>query len=153
MQRLHERSCIGYLGHPFEKETPWAFITLLFLLSGGTQPSIEEGNGSRSQEKTRVYGQQTIREGMQKLHERSAKDLFSHDAISWMDLVHQLDSRTRGPASGYPLVVMVQPTHDRKSDHLIPCILRGRNRSAPFRHLLLDPLMWSCLVEVRHIRD
>jgi hypothetical protein len=24
-------SCIGYLGHPFEKETPWAYITLRFL--------------------------------------------------------------------------------------------------------------------------
>ena len=100
-----------------------------------------------------MYGQQTIREGMQKLQERSAKDLFRQYAPSWMDLVHQLDSRTHGPASGYPLVVMVQPTHDRKSDHLVPCIPRGRNRSAPFRHLLLDPLMRSCLVEVGHIRD
>ena len=89
---------------------------------------------------------------MQKLQERSAKDLFRQYAPSWMDLVHQLDSRTHGPASGYPLVVMVQPTHDRKSDHLVPCIPRGRNRSAPFRHLLLDPLMRSCLVEVCHIR-
>jgi hypothetical protein len=25
-------TCIGYLGHPFEKETPWAFITRLFLV-------------------------------------------------------------------------------------------------------------------------
>ena len=23
--------CIGYLGHPFEKEIPWAFIARLFL--------------------------------------------------------------------------------------------------------------------------
>ena len=89
---------------------------------------------------------------MHRLHERSAKDLFSHDATSWMDLVHQLDARTRGPASGCPVVVMVQPTHDRKSDHLVPCILSGRNRSALFRDLLPNPLMGSCLVEVRHIR-
>jgi len=24
-------ACIGYLGHPFEKETPWAYVTLRFL--------------------------------------------------------------------------------------------------------------------------
>src|SRR6266581_3283471 len=24
-------TCIGYLGHPFEKEAPWAFIASLFL--------------------------------------------------------------------------------------------------------------------------
>jgi hypothetical protein len=88
---------------------------------------------------------------MQRLHKRSAEDLFSYDAMSWMDLVHQLDSRIRGPASGYPLVVMVEPTDDRKGEHLIPCILRGMNRAAPFRYLLLDPLMWSCPIEVHHV--
>jgi hypothetical protein len=98
-----------------------------------------------------VYGQQAIRESMQRPHKRSAEDLFSHNAMSWMDLVHQLDSRTRGPASGYPSVVMVEPTDDRKSEHLIPCILSGRNRAAPFRYLLLDPLMRSCPVEVHHV--
>jgi hypothetical protein len=46
---------------------------------------------------------------------------------------------------------MVQPTHDRKSDHLIVCILRGKNRSEQFRYLLRNPLMGSCLVEVGHI--
>jgi hypothetical protein len=64
--------CIGYLGHPLEKEALWAFMPASFFLSGGTQSSIEVGSGSRSQEKTRVYGQKTIREGMQWLHERSA---------------------------------------------------------------------------------
>jgi hypothetical protein len=67
--------------------------------------------------------QQTIREGMQRLHKRSAEDLLCHDVMSWMDLLHQLDSRTRGPASGCPVVVMVEPTDDRKSEQLIPCIL------------------------------
>src|SRR5512135_358024 len=69
-----------------------------------------------------------------------------------MDLVHQLIARICGPASSSPAVVMVQPTHDRKCDHLVPCILRGKNRSEPFRNLLLDALMWSCLIEVPHIR-
>jgi hypothetical protein len=46
---------------------------------------------------------------------------------------------------------MVQPTHDGKSDHLVACILRGRNQSALFRDLLPNPLMRSCLVEVDHI--
>ena len=88
---------------------------------------------------------------MQRLHKRSSADLLCHDVMSWMDLLHQLDARTRGPASGCPVVVMVEPTDDRKSEHLIPCILRGRNRVAPFRYLLLDPLMWSCSVEVHHV--
>jgi hypothetical protein len=69
-----------------------------------------------------------------------------------MDLIHQLDALTYGPVSGSPLIVMVQPTHDRKSHYLVACILRGRNRSEPFRYLLRNPLMGSCLVEVDHIR-
>src|SRR5947209_9794467 len=69
-----------------------------------------------------------------------------------MDLVHQLDARTRCPASGCPTVVMVQPTHDRTSDHLVPGILSGKARSALFRDLLPNALMRSCLVEVNHIR-
>jgi hypothetical protein len=40
---------------------------------------IEEGNLSRSAEKTPVYGQQTIREGMHRLQERPATDLISHE--------------------------------------------------------------------------
>ncbi len=63
----------------------------------------------------------------------------------------QLSCQTRSPASGCPAVVMVQPTHDRTSDHLVPCILRGRNRSALYRYLLPHALMRSCLVEVHHI--
>ncbi len=87
-----------------------------------------------------MSGQPTMREGLHRIHERPVKDLFRHDAPSWMDLVHQLDARPRGTASGYPAVVMVQPTHDRQSDHFAPCIQSGRNRSAPLRDLLLDAL-------------
>jgi hypothetical protein len=112
---------------------------------------MEEGNRSRSQEKTPECGQLTIREGIQQLYERPAKDLFRHDATIWMDLVHQLDARTRGPASGSPVVVMVQPTHDGKSNHLVSCTLSRWNPSALFRDLLPNPLMRSCLVEVHHI--
>src|SRR5207248_4858360 len=68
-----------------------------------------------------------------------------------MDFVLHLSSRTRGPVSGSPAVVMVQPTHDGKSDHLVSCILRGGNQSALYRDLLPNPLMRSCLVEVDHI--
>ena len=71
--------------------------------------------------------------------------------MSWMDLVHQLDARTRVPCLGSPLVVVVQPAHDRKGNHLVARILRRRNRSAPFRNLLLDALMRPCLIKVRHI--
>jgi hypothetical protein len=88
---------------------------------------------------------------MQWLHEGPPKDLFSHDTMSWMDLDHQLDARTRGPVSGCPAVVVMQPTHDRTSDHLVACILSGRNRSAQFRDPLPNPLMRSCLVEVGDI--
>jgi hypothetical protein len=68
-----------------------------------------------------------------------------------MDLVHQLDACICRPASGCPVVVMVQPTHDRESGHLVPCILRGRNRSLLLRDLLRNPLMGPCPVEVPHI--
>jgi len=68
-----------------------------------------------------------------------------------MDLVHRLDTRTPGPASGDSLIVMVQPTQDRKSDHLVPCVLSAKNRSVQFRDLLLDPLMRPCPIEVGHI--
>src|SRR5262249_30272017 len=122
-----------------------------FSLSGGTEPSIQEGNCSHSQEKTAVSGQQTTREGRQWLHEWPAKDLFRHETTSRMDLIHQLDAPTTGPPSGSPVVVMVQSTHDRKSNHFAPCILRGRSRSAPFRNLLRNPLMRPCLLEVGHI--
>jgi hypothetical protein len=46
---------------------------------------------------------------------------------------------------------MVQPTHDRQSDHLVPCILTPRNRSLLLRDVLCNPLMRPCLVEVHDI--
>src|SRR2546423_599706 len=69
-----------------------------------------------------------------------------------MDLIHQLAALTYGPASGCPVIIMVQSTHDRTSNYLLACILIGRNRPEPFRYLLCNPLMWACLVEVLHIR-
>ena len=88
---------------------------------------------------------------MQRPHERSAKGTFIHDDVSWMHLVHRQYTRTRSTNSGYPLVVMVESTHSRKSDHLVNCILGGGSRSTPFRNLLLNTLMRSCPVEVHHI--
>jgi hypothetical protein len=88
---------------------------------------------------------------MQRLHERSAKDIFIHDAFSWMRLVHWQYPRTRSTDSGYPLVIMVESTHSRKSNYLAPCMMRGMSRTARFRKLLPNPLMRSCPVEVHHI--
>ena len=68
-----------------------------------------------------------------------------------MDLVPQLDARSHSPVSGCPLIVMVQSAHDRKSNYLVACLLRGRNRSLPFRNLLPNPLMRPCLIEIGHI--
>jgi hypothetical protein len=59
--------------------------------------------------------------------------------------------RTYSVDSGYPLVVMVEPTQDRHCNHLDSGIMKGVKRSARFRNLLLNPLMRSELVEVRHI--
>jgi hypothetical protein len=92
-----------------------------------------------------------MRTGLQKWQKRAAKDLSRHDATSEMDLVHQLNASPRVPASGSPLIIMVQPTHDRTSNHLVPCILTARNRSTLFRDLLPNPLMGPCPVEVSHI--
>jgi hypothetical protein len=64
---------------------------------------------------------------MHRLQERSAKNFLSHDAMSWMGLVYQLDFRTRAfPASSYSLIVMVQSFHHWKSDDLLACLMRGK---------------------------
>src|SRR5205085_367412 len=91
--------------------------------------------------KTRAFLQHTLKEAMQRLHERFAKGTFIHDAVSWMHLVHRLYYPTSCTDSGYPLVVMVEPTHSRNSDHLVTCMMRGNSRSARFRKLLLNTLM------------
>jgi hypothetical protein len=125
-----------------------------FSLSCGTQPLMQQGIVSHAREKTRktrVSLQHTLRQAMQRLHERSAKGTLIHDAVSWMHLVHRQYSRTSCTDSGYPLGVMVESTHSRNSDHLVACMMRGNSRSARFRNLLLNPLMRSCLVEVHHI--
>ena len=122
-----------------------------FSWSGSTQPSKLQGHGSQVPEKTGVDGLRTTRDGMQRLQERPLADLFRYNTTSWMDLVHQMSSRTRGPASGCPLVVMVQPTYSGNSDHSVACMMRGKSRSARFRNLLRHPLMRSRLVEVGHI--
>ncbi len=133
------------------KEALWAFIASLFLAVRWDSAIDRGGEWFSYRRENRVYGQQTTRKGKHRLHERAATDLVSHDVMSWIDLVHQLDARTRDLASGCPVVVVVQPTHDRKSDHLVACILSGRNRSARFGDLLPNALMGSCPVEVHHI--
>jgi hypothetical protein len=49
-------ACIGYIGHPFEKESPWAYITFRFLSIRWYSAIVEEGNGSHVQEKTWLMG-------------------------------------------------------------------------------------------------
>jgi hypothetical protein len=88
---------------------------------------------------------------MQRPHERSAKGTFIHDAVSWMHLVHWLYNRTRCTDSSYPLIIMVKSTQYRNRNYLAPSMMRGMRESAPFGKLLPNPLMRSCLVEVRHI--
>jgi hypothetical protein len=46
--------CIGYLAHPFEKKGLRLSSPASFSLSGGTEPSIQEGNRSHSPEITPV---------------------------------------------------------------------------------------------------
>ena len=144
--------CIGYLGHPFKKVTPWAFTTLRFL-SVRWDSAIDRGREwfLYIRENRRVWAADH-QGGIHRLQERSTTDHFRHDAPSWMDLVLQLESRPCSPASGSPVVVMVQTSHNRKSNHLVPCIWSARNCSALFRYVLCNPLMGSCLVEVGHIR-
>jgi len=46
---------------------------------------------------------------------------------------------------------MVKSTQYRNSNHLVSSLMRGMRRSARLRNLLLNPLMRSGLIEVRHI--
>ena len=152
--RVKMRRCIGYLGHPFVKLTTLAFINLLFIFVKWYSAIAVAGqcfSCTRENEKPRVYLQHTLKEAMQRLHGRPAKDLFIHDIVSWMHLVHQQYYPVRCPDSGSLSVVMVEPTNSRNSDDFVPCLMRGKRCSARFRSLLLNPLMRSCLVEVRHI--
>ena len=60
-------ACIGYLDHPFEKEA--LGLSPLASFSWSSEDSAIEiaGKSFSVPEKTRVYGQQTIREGMHRL--------------------------------------------------------------------------------------
>ena len=75
---------------------------------------------------------------------------LTHDATNWMHLVPRLYYRTCSTDSGNPLVVMMEPTQYWNSNHLVPCIMRGMRRAPRFRNLLLNSLMRSGLIEVRH---
>jgi hypothetical protein len=88
---------------------------------------------------------------MQRLHERSPKGTFIQDAASWSRLVHRLYSRTSCTDSSYPLVVMVESTQDRYSNHPVPCLMIRKRWSVRFRKLLPNPLMRTGQVEVRQI--
>jgi hypothetical protein len=83
-----------------------------------------------------------------RLHSRSAKSIFTHDATNWRHLVHRLYYRTCSTDLGHPLVVMMEPTQYWNSNHLVPCLMRGMRRAPRFRNLLLNSLMRSGLVEV-----
>jgi hypothetical protein len=119
--------CKGYLVHPFEKDVPWAFTARLFfvvrwhsaiVIAGGMvlmDQRKQAWMGSRPSEKPCTGCKGVL------------PNLFRHDATSWMDLVHQLDARTRGPVSGCPVVVMVESTHDRNGNHFAPCVMRGKS--------------------------
>ena len=56
------------------------------------------------------------------------------------------------PSLGNLLVVMVQPSQDRNSNHPASFVRSVSRCSRGFGDLLLDPLMRSCLIEVHHIR-
>ena len=131
---------------------PRAFTARLFFVVKGILAIEMAGKSFSRTRENRPVWQQTFRGGIRRPHERAAKGLLRHDATNWMDLIHQLDARTRGPASGCPAVVMVQSTHDRTSNRLFVCLMRGKSGSARFRNLLCHPLMRPCLVKVRHIR-
>jgi hypothetical protein len=48
---------------------------------------------------------------------------------------------------------MMKPSQVRNCHHLVPCMLRGTRWFTRLRNLLANTLMWSCPVEVCHIRD
>src|SRR5215469_2682867 len=56
------------------------------------------------------------------------------------------------PSLSNPLVVMVQPSQDRNSNHPASFVRSVSRCSRGFGDLLLNPLMRSCLIEVHHIR-
>jgi hypothetical protein len=81
--------CIGYIGHPFVKEGPWAFIATLSLVARWYSAIDRGGEWFSYTGENRHLWTEAIKEGMQRLLERSAKDFFRHDATNWMDFVCQ----------------------------------------------------------------
>jgi hypothetical protein len=149
--------CIGYLGQPFAKLTTCSFITLLFFFIMWYSTMKEAGglfSGTRerpSYEKTLRFLAANIQGSHARLHYQSAKGTFIYNAARRIRLVHPQYFRIYCADSGYPLIIMVKPTQDRNSNHLVSSLMRGMRRSARFRNLLLNPLMRSGLIEVRHI--
>ncbi len=81
--KVASRGCIGYLGHPFEKETPWAYITLRFL-SFRWYSAIDRGEKRFSCTRENRRACTANHQGRHaKRHERAAKNLFRHEATSW----------------------------------------------------------------------
>jgi hypothetical protein len=87
------------------KEVPWSFTArLFFVVKGILAIEIAGKSFSWTRENRPVW---------------AADFQGRHDATD-------LGARIRGPASGCPAVVMVQPTHDWKSDHLLACLMSGQ---------------------------
>jgi hypothetical protein len=128
---IQSHRCIGYLVHPFPKLITWSLTTLLFSLhvilnQGGSRGLTLVHESKAPTRKTYTHLQHTLRGAIQRLHTSSANNISLHDTALWMYLVHLLYYRTCPPDSSYPLVVMVEPTQYRYSNHLVPCLMRGK---------------------------
>ncbi|SRR6266566_5650492 len=80
---------------------------------------------------------------------RKAEQFEEHGMASLFpkDLPIRSEDKSRSP-----LVIMVEPTQNRNSHHLVRCTMRGKRRSTGLGKLLLNTLMRSCLIEVRYIQ-
>jgi hypothetical protein len=101
--------------------------------------------------KTGTSLQNTLREAMHEMCWRSSKVPFPTTATCECASFTFCFTEHVFTPSGYPLVVMVEPSQDRNCHHLFPCIMRGTRGSTRFRNLLLSPLMGSCPIEVGYI--
>ena len=71
------------------KEGPWAFIATPSLVARWYSAIDRGGEWFSYTGENRHLWTEAIKEGMQRLLERSAKDFFRHDATNWMDFVCQ----------------------------------------------------------------
>jgi hypothetical protein len=53
--------------------------------------------------------------------------------------------------SGHFSVLVVEPTQNWNRDDPITTLIWWKGKNFPLRNLLLDALMWSCLIEIRDI--